>query len=144
MGVYFLPEVGDEVLVCFDHGHIEHPYVIGCLWNGKDKPPEKNSNGENNQRLIKSRSGHTLTFDDAQGAEKMNIQTKGGHKIVLDDASGSENVEIQDKSGNKIRIDSAQNSITIMSQTKISLQAQTIEIKANASLDLKGRIVKIN
>src|ERR1700750_1699162 len=38
-GAYFLPEPDDEVLVAFEHGSLEHPYVIGSLWNGKDKAP---------------------------------------------------------------------------------------------------------
>jgi uncharacterized protein involved in type VI secretion and phage assembly len=143
-GTYFLPEVGDEVLVSFDHGDIEQPYVLGGLWNGKDKPPETNQNGKNDKRVIKSRSGHVITFDDTQGAEKVSIQTNAGHKIVLDDATGSPSIQIEDKSGNKIKIDSNQNSISITSQTKISLEAQIIEVKAGASLELKGGIIRIN
>ncbi|ETX05496.1 MAG: hypothetical protein ETSY2_22635, partial [Candidatus Entotheonella gemina] len=46
-GFYFLPEVDDEVLVAFEHGLIEWPYVLGALWNGKDTPPESNGDGEN-------------------------------------------------------------------------------------------------
>jgi len=152
-GTYFLPEVGDEVLVAFEHGDISMPYVIGALWNGQDKPPEKNQNGKNDKRLIKSRSGHQIILNDEAGKESVEITTQAGHKILLDDSSGSEKIEIKDKTGsNSILIDSSQNSITIKSQMKISLQAQTIEIKADANLDvqasgtlnLKGAIVKIN
>ena len=61
-GTVWIPEVDDEVLVGFDKGNIEHPYVLGSLWNGKDKPPEKNSDGDNNTKLIKSRCGHQIKF----------------------------------------------------------------------------------
>ena len=47
-GTFFLPEVEDEVLVAFDRGDMNHPYVIGTLWNGVDTPPETNSDGSNN------------------------------------------------------------------------------------------------
>jgi uncharacterized protein involved in type VI secretion and phage assembly len=153
MGTYFIPEVGDEVLVAFEHGDISMPFVIGSLWNGQDKPPESNSNGKNNKRLIKSRSGHQLIFNDESGKETVEIHTKMGHQIVLDDSSGSEKIEVKDKTGsNSILIDSSQNSITIKSQMKVSIQAQMIELKADANMNiessgaltLKGSVVKIN
>ncbi len=37
-GFYWLPEVSDEVLVAFERGEAHRPYVVGALWNGKDKP----------------------------------------------------------------------------------------------------------
>ena len=144
-GTYFLPEVGDEVLVSFDHGDITQPYVIGALWNGKDKPPEKNSDGKNNTRMIKSKSGHKIIFNDEQGKEKVDITTKAGNQITLDDSAGNEKILIKDKTGsNSIVIDSAQNSISLSSNMKISIQAQIIEIKAGSTLNLQGGLVKIN
>ncbi|MCK4734088.1 MAG: hypothetical protein KAT65_16670, partial [Methanophagales archaeon] len=76
-GTFFLPEVDDEVLVAFDRGDINHPYVIGSLWNGVDTPPETNADGKNNIRKIKSRSGHEIIFDDnhKQKKEKIEIHT---------------------------------------------------------------------
>lgn len=153
IGSFFLPEVGDEVLVAFEQGNINRPYVIGALWNGKAKPPETNSDGKNNIRKIKSRSGHELIFNDEGNKEKIEINTKAGHKIILDDASGKEKVEIKDKSGNNsILIDSAQNSIAISSQMKLSIKAQSIEIeaggmmtiKSSGTLTIQGSLVKIN
>ncbi len=152
-GTYFLPEVGDEVLVAFDHGDVRLPYVLGALWNGQDAPPRDNSDGKNTERVIRSRAGHELVFnDDSQGAH-VQITTNAGHQFILDDTSGQENITIKDKTGNNtIVIDSVQNAITITAQMKLTLQAQTIEIdadtmlttKAGATLTIQGTLVKIN
>jgi uncharacterized protein involved in type VI secretion and phage assembly len=152
MGAFFLPEVGDEVIVAFDHGDINHPYVLGSLWNGKKKPPIANDDGQNDIRMLKSRSGHQVTFNDGEGAEKVEVRTKSGHTILLDDSSGKENITIRDKSGNTIQIDSVQNAITIQSSTKLILKAKDMElasdgrlsIKAKGDLSIKGAMVKIN
>lgn len=154
-GIVFYPEVGDEVLVAFERGDINYPYVIGALWNGLDKPPETNADGKNNIRKIRSRSGHELIFNDDDKAkkEKIEIHTKGGHKIILDDSSGNEKIEIVDKSGNnKIIIDSVQKSIAMESAMKLTIKANVVEIegstsltlKSNAALTIQGMPVKIN
>lgn len=154
-GAFFLPEVGDEVIIAFEHGDINHPYVIGSLWNGVDKAPEPNSNQKNNIRKIKSRSGHEIIFDDDKDGknEKLEIKTNAGHTILLDDSSGGEKIEIKDKSGNNsIVIDSTQNSVNISSQMKLSIKSKdvTIEsdgmmtIKATGNLTIQGALVKIN
>ena len=53
-GTYFLPHVGDEVLVAFDGDDIRYPYVLGALWSRTDKVPEKNDDGKNAIRVIKT------------------------------------------------------------------------------------------
>lgn len=154
-GTFFLPEVSDEVLVAFDHGDIQHPYVLGALWNGVDKPPETNADGKNNIRKIKSRSGHEIILDDnsEQMKEKIEIHTKAGHKIVLDDSAGQEKIEIVDKTGsNSIKMDSVQNSISVESAMQLKIKSQMVEIeagtmmtiKAGATLTIQGALVKIN
>lgn len=83
-GAVFRPEMDDEVLVLFEHGDMRFPYIIGSLWNGKDAPPqERGADGGNDIRLIKSRSGHTLLFDDTSGSEKITITDKGGNVVEL-------------------------------------------------------------
>lgn len=142
-GSFFLPEVGDEVLVAFEHGNINRPYVIGALWNGVDKPPETNSDGKNNIRKIKSRSGHELIFNDEDNKENIEIHTKAGHKIFLDDTSDEEKIEILDKSrNNSILIDSPENSITISAQKKIDANSgnNSIVIDSDAnSITMSGQ-----
>lgn len=154
-GMFFLPEVDDEVLLAFEQGDMNHPYVLGALWNGLDKPPEANTNGKNNIRKITSRSGHEIIFDDDDTTkrEKLEIHTKAGHRILLDDSAGQEKIEIEDKTGsNAVKIDSVQNSIDISSQMKLNIKAQMIQIEAGATMTLKangvltiqGAMVKIN
>lgn len=154
-GSFFLPEVGDEVLVAFEHGDINHPYVIGALWNGVATPPATNSDGQNNIRKIRSRSGHEIIFndDDTAKQEKIEIHTNAGHKIVLDDTSGQEKIEIIDKTGsNKMTIDSVRNSVNIESAMQLKIKANIVEIegttsltlKSNAVLSIQGLPVKIN
>ncbi|MCI0489632.1 MAG: phage baseplate assembly protein V [Blastocatellia bacterium] len=154
-GIYFLPEVDDEVPVLFEHGDVRFPYVLGSLWNGEDPAPRNNSDGKNNERVIRSRSGHEIVFndDDSQKREHVEIHTNGGHQILLDDSAGQEKILVKDKTGtNLIEIDSVQGSITISSQTKLGLKSQIVEIeagammtiKAGATLTIQGALVKIN
>ncbi|MGB9939411.1 phage baseplate assembly protein V [Methanosarcina sp.] len=146
-GIFILPDVNDEVLVVFEHGDINRPYIIGSLWNGKDKPPETNSDGKNNIKIIKSRSGHTIKIDDTEGEEKIEIVDKGEeNKICID--SSKKKIEVVDKSGeNKICIDSSNKKISIecggdieLSATKgkIAIKAKEIEINSTSSAEIKA------
>ncbi|MGA1865663.1 MAG: phage baseplate assembly protein V, partial [bacterium] len=154
-GIYFLPEVDDEVLVAFDHGDIDYPYVLGALWNSEDSPPETNSDGNNNIRMIRSRSGHEIIFNDDGTAhqEKIEIHTNAGHIILMNDSSGQEKIEIIDKTGNnKMTIDSVRNLINIESTMQLKIKSGMIEIeatgmmtiKAGATLTIEGAMVNIN
>ena len=152
-GTLWIPEVGDEVLLGFDKGNIEHPYVLGSLWNGTDVPPETNSDGENNTKMIRSRCGHQVKFFDKQGQESIEIKTNGGHVFLMDDTTGSAQVQIKDSAGqNQITIKTSENSVTIESGLSLKLKSQKIDIEAGASMTIKasgtltiqGALVKIN
>jgi phage protein D len=118
-GVEFIPEINDEVLVGFEMGDVHHPYVVGGLWNGKDAPPQKTRDivkgGRVERRIIRSREGHQIVFDDS--------------------SSGS--VTISDKKGNKIVLDSAGNSILIEANGDLT-------IKAGGKVEIKGTIINLN
>lgn len=149
-GTYFLPEEGDEVLVAFEDGDIHHPYVVGALWNGQEKPPEDNADGENDVRTIRSRSGHEVRMNDSERG-RVEITTNGGRSIVLDDATGSEKITIDDGQ-NTVEFDATQGTITVSGGTKVSVEAPMLEISASGNvnieaggiLDLQGSIVNIN
>lgn len=90
-GSYFVPEVGDEVLLVFELGDMNQPYVIGSLWNGKDALPEPgHPDGKDNHKVIETRSGHKITFDDTSGAEVISIvDSSKNNRFVIDSAGDS-------------------------------------------------------
>jgi uncharacterized protein involved in type VI secretion and phage assembly len=126
-GMYFLPEIDDEVLVAFAHGDVRFPYVIGCLWNGVDAPPADNADGANNIRVLKSRSGHVIRLDDTQGKEKIEIvDANGGNRIVIDTAT------------NDVRI-TAKGDITLSAPDgTIKLAAKSIDLDASGDALITG------
>jgi uncharacterized protein involved in type VI secretion and phage assembly len=131
-GLIFIPEVGDEVLVAFDRDDISFPYVLGNLWSRTDKPPANNSSQKNDVRMLKTRKGHLLKFDDGSKG-LIQIQLNDGKKIEIDD----DGIRIDDSS-NKITLDAKGGSITIEAAKSLSFKAPTISIEASAKLELKG------
>lgn len=146
-GLVLIPEVDDEVLVAFEREDLRFPYVLGALWNGKDKPPEDNGDGRNDKRLFKSRSGHYLLFDDG-GKGVVEISLDDGKRLTFDD----DGVCLSDDNGNQLKIDSASGAMEISTSGKLTIKAATIEISATTSMDVKasgklaltGSIININ
>jgi uncharacterized protein involved in type VI secretion and phage assembly len=147
-GLYCLPEVDDEVLVAFEHGQVEFPYVLGGLWNGKDKPPEQNDDGQNNKRTLKSRSGHVITLDDTQGQEKIVIRDKTGkNEIVIDSAKNSLTIKVQGdfsvEAQGKISLKSAQD-LAVESQANSQVKGSQLALEGTAKAELKAPNVSLN
>lgn len=148
-GIFFYPDVDDEVLVAFEHGDIDSPYIIGALWNSQDKPPEANSEGENNIKLIKTRSGHTIKINDKDGEEKIEIIDKTEeNKISIDSANNkisivsAGDIELLASDG-KITIDAKEIEIKSSSSAKIEASSG-MDLKASGTMNIKGATVNIN
>jgi len=152
-GAFFVPEVGDEVLVAFIQGDMRFPIILGGLYNGQDKSPSAHTS-DKDQKMIRTKGRHEILLDDTQGDEHVRIKTKAGHEITLNDVSGSEKITIVDsKAKNRFEIDTAANSITVQSNGgKLVLKAKEIEISADSTLKIeaggqmtiKGTTVNIN
>ena len=152
-GGYFLPEVDDEVLVAFENGDINYPYVIGTLWNGVDKPIENNSDGKNNIKAIHSRSGHKIILDDTKDKEKFILEDKTGKRVLtfdvenkrLDLENNEDKGEIKIYSKGKVTIETedaldlkAKKNITIKTDGDITLDSKNVNIKSSVNTTIKS------
>jgi uncharacterized protein involved in type VI secretion and phage assembly len=146
-GLYVLPEVHDEVLVAFEHGMVEFPYVLGSLWNGKDTPPETNEDGKNNRRLLRSRQGHVIVLDDTEGQEHIRICDMTGHNsIVIESAHNTLTIQVEGdvtlRAKGQITIQSDGGDLAFRGHN-IALQAQgdcTVQALNNCSVQAQVRL----
>jgi uncharacterized protein involved in type VI secretion and phage assembly len=124
-GTFFMPEVNDEVLVAFEHGDVQFPYVIGFLWNGKDAPPETDVN----KRTIKSKKGHTVVLDDSNGSEKIVVKSSSGHQVVLDDTSAGQTITVQTSGSQAVILDDKDSSIELRGGgRKIAMRGGIVQV----------------
>ncbi|WP_346294324.1 VgrG-related protein [Sphaerothrix gracilis] len=134
-----LPEINDEVLVAFENGDIHRPYVIGGVWNGKDKPKEAADDtiqdGKVRLRTLTTRTGHQLQFvEEDKGSSKAGIylDTSGGHKAHFNDSE--KRIEIKSNGGHQVILDDSSKKITLSSTGTIEITAPTkITLKVGSS-----------
>lgn len=146
-GTLVLPEVGDEVLVGFEHGDFDAPYVLGGLHNGMDPlptfsvDPVDGGNGEIAVRGFVSRKGHKvelventgITIASGDGKLIINLDQK---KQLIEVISGK---EISVKAANGIKVDSGNGPLELKGQ-KVTVQSATdVAVDAQASMKLSGQ-----
>jgi uncharacterized protein involved in type VI secretion and phage assembly len=172
-GLFVVPDVGDEVVVAFEHGDFNRPFVLGGLWNGQSAiPPEGAGAAAGEKPLVRSwhsRTGHYLAmFDNADN--KVEIITAGGHQILLDDAnkkveiltSGGHKITMDDQGkklemastgGHKVTMDDNGRKVSVSSAGDVEVKAAmnmklqataNLNVEATGILTLKGSLVKIN
>jgi uncharacterized protein involved in type VI secretion and phage assembly len=142
-GTVLLPEVGDEVLVGFEQGAFDSPYVLGGLHNGQDHAPALSTaavdsgSGEIAARGFVSRTGHRLEFVEAGG---ITIASGDGKLIVKLDKK-SQTIELTSgkgitvKAANGVRIDAGAG--------PLELSGQSVEIKGTSGVKVEGATVSV-
>lgn len=150
-GFYVMPEVGDEVVVSFEHGSISFPVVLGGLWNGNNQiPPEASGtrSGERPKaRTWRSLSGHRITILDTSD-NKIEIETAAGMQVILDDANKAITLKNEQSTikmeNSKIEIKTAQD-VTVESNGNLKIKAGgNIDIQAGGQVTVKGALINLN
>ena len=150
-GFMWLPAVRDEVLVVFEQGDVRRPYVLGSLFNGKDKwgvgKQQYDGSGRVVKRGIRSGGGHTLGFHE--GPAKKGIFLRSGDEkltIKLDESKTTVTVHSDGKieiTGREITVN-AESSHDLKAGGNLKISARTIAISADATVDVRGALIKLN
>lgn len=82
-GVSFIPEVGEEVIVGFEGGNADRPYIMGALFNGVDNPDNAWLPGNNQVKAIRTRNGHTVEIWDQGEGGYIRIYDHGKENYIL-------------------------------------------------------------
>lgn len=82
-GVSFIPEVGEEVIIGFEGGNADRPYVMGALFNGVDNPDNSWLPGNNQVKAIRTRNGHTVEIWDQGEGGYVRIYDHGKENYIL-------------------------------------------------------------
>ncbi len=134
VGAYFIPEVGDEVILGFLNDDPNFPIILGAMYNGDQQAPPFDFTEANNQKGIVTRSQLKLAFDEEK--KSVSIETPNGNKITLDD--DGQLLKLEDENGNKITMD--KNGVTITSAKDIKLDAKSgkIEISSGQKTEISS------
>ena len=136
-GITWLPSVNDEVLCAFEHGDIDHPVVLGGLWNGTDTVPFSYSDDLDDGTVTKFR------FTSRKGHKVMLVETSSDSRIELLTANGEVDIVLDDKN-KELKITSS-GKVTVNADGDVALKAGgSMKIEASGDLTLKGSSVKIN
>ena len=172
-GMVWMPEVNDEVLVAFEAGDFNRPYVVGGLWNGSDALPQNQNvlvvDGKVEVRTFQTRIGHIFRFTDKEGEEKIEL-LDGKQKtfIIMDTAnekitiSSTKDVEIDGKAAGKIdilnetgmtTIKNTSGGMTIKSDSgninietsggNVTVKGTNVNVEATAGATVKGATVTV-
>ena len=133
-GLQVIPDVGDEVLVGFEHGDVTRPLVIGGLWSSKNVHPDHATTGAKAGAVWQTKSGHLVTMSDGDSPAESYIRLAlhtGKTTLRLGEDRSSLDAE-------KDLAVSGATSITINARQGLTIEATTITLKARNKLVLEG------
>lgn len=131
-GMYFLPEIGSEVVIAFNMGDRNCPIIIGCLWNKKNKLMKDTASEGNKIKRFKTKGGCEVVFEEEKGKEAIEVHTPANLKIRIEDEK--QTITIQDKEKkNGVSIDAKEGSMQLFADKKI-----TVEVGKKAMMTFDG------
>ncbi len=135
-GVYFMPEVGDSVVIGFI-GEPCTPIVMGCFSSGVDTISSETA--RNRTKAIHTKGGHKITFADGDDGG-LTVQTRAGHSMIFSDKDKCVKLTTSDGK-NTVFLHEEKSAIEILAGKKVSIKAE--EILLDGKTTVKGKAVTI-
>lgn len=140
-GWQVLPAPKSEVLVAFQNGQLDSPYVIGGMYGatrGKVSPESLHKEGVPTRQVLSSKKGHQLIINDDDEKSGITIQTKTGQscKIELSDKNG---ITITTKGDNKPIKVNTDSDVVVTTKKNAKLNAQDVSVDAKGKVNVKGK-----
>ncbi|SIO07634.1 type VI secretion system tip protein VgrG [Algoriphagus halophilus] len=138
-GIYFRPEIGDEVIVAFINEDPRDPVILGML-HSSSKPAPIEASDDNHEKGIITRENLKVMFNDEK--KTIDIETPNGNKIQLTDDEGG--LVLEDENGNKISMNSegvtieSAKDLILKASGDVSIEGTGIEISASSQLKAEG------
>jgi phage protein D/phage baseplate assembly protein gpV len=136
-GIEFIPEIGDEVLVTFEHGDPNRPYVVGGVWGTTAPMPVGTAQaviaGKVVKRIIRSSIGHTITLDDTPGAMNITIQDSSMTNKVVITTAPTPGISIE--TAGQVAIKAAQG-IDLQTPADVQIQCASFKVKAASTAEI--------
>lgn len=169
-GLQVVPEVGDHVVVAFEQGDVNFPYVLGGFYTSIQKPPHANyvTAGKVTGRKLSAQNGDHFLLDQTTGNEQIVISSKDGkvkvtmgtgpatnkHVVQIEtdydvvvkaghDASVSAMNNVSVEAKNQLAIKAAA-AMSLESQANLSLKGATVKIEGSGPVEVKGAVIKLN
>lgn len=139
-GAFFIPEIGDEVVLGYFNNDPSNPVILGSLYSSKIKPAYELT-AENNTKAIVTKSKLKIEFDEDN--KVITLITPNNNQIVISDDQKS--ILIQDENSNKVELNSSgitldsPKDIAISAKGKVTIDAvNNIEITSQADINASG------
>ena len=119
-GFYFIPEIGEEVMVGFENGNAEKPYVVGTLYHGQQHPGSNWPNDGNDIKAIRTRNGHTVEIHDVSDGGFIRIYDNGKENYILTFSTDEKLIKLQSTGNIELY---AENDIIMEAGNNINMKA---------------------